>query len=69
MSLLPGVIIEDDHDRAPQLLAAFWVPFPFLVALVAARMAVRYKMRNIGVDDWLMLVALVSIYRELGYQL
>jgi hypothetical protein len=49
-----------DVDRAASLYAAFWVPVPFLAAMVAARFYVRYNMRNIGLDDWGMLFAYVS---------
>jgi hypothetical protein len=49
-----------DVDRAASLYAAFWVPVPFLAAVVAARFYVRYNMRNIGLDDWGMLFAYVG---------
>lgn len=58
---------EPDRDRAPQLLAAFWVPFPIIVAFVGARMIVRYKMKSTGVDDWLMVAALVCVLPKLKY--
>jgi len=58
---MPQPAMEPDVDRAPRLLAAFWVPLPFMIGVVGSRMLVRYKMRNAGVDDWLMVVALVRL--------
>jgi len=48
-----------DVDRAASLYAAFWAPIPILAAVIAARFYVRFNMRNLGLDDWLMLFAYV----------
>lgn len=47
-------------DRAPSLFAIFWAPFPFTVLLLGARFFVRLRLRNVGLDDYAMLLAWVS---------
>lgn len=48
-----------DDNRASSLYAAFWAPMPILAAVLAARFYVRFNMRTIGTDDWLMLFAYI----------
>ncbi|KAF2706178.1 hypothetical protein K504DRAFT_493354 [Pleomassaria siparia CBS 279.74] len=56
---LPPPNLPADENRAPELLAAFWVPVPFLTAALLARFYVRFGMRNVGWDDWMMLFSFV----------
>lgn len=60
MSFAPPSL-PPDVDRASSLYAAFWIPIPFLAAVLAARFYVRFNMRTTGVDDWLMLFAYVLL--------
>ena len=48
-----------DQNRGPALLAAFWTPFPFTVALVCARFFVRVQLHNMGLDDYSMFLSWV----------
>ena len=48
-----------DVNRAPQLLAALWIPFPVTIALLAARLYVRIVKRKLGCDGWFMVIAWV----------
>jgi hypothetical protein len=59
MSAAVPLPLPADVDRATSLYAAFWVPIPILAVVLAARFFVRLRLRNLGVDDWLMLFAYV----------
>ena len=47
-------------DRASSLFAIFWAPFPLTVLFLGARLFVRLRIRNVGLDDCAMLLAWVS---------
>ncbi|KAE8381898.1 hypothetical protein BDV26DRAFT_289099 [Aspergillus bertholletiae] len=49
--------LPPDVDRAPNLLICFWVPFPFTVALVGTRFYCRGARKQLGYDDWTILLA------------
>ena len=52
---------DGDVDRSASLIALTWAPYPFMLAIVIARVVVRFERRNFGVDDGLMVTALVRI--------
>lgn len=41
-------------------MAMFWIEVPTAIVFVALRMYSRFKLRNTGLDDWLMVITLVS---------
>jgi len=47
-------------DRGPTAVAVHWPQVGVAIVVVAARFYTRKRMRITGVDDWLMLVTLVS---------
>ena len=51
-----------DQNRAPALLAVFWTPFPITVVLLCARLFVRLRLKNVGLDDCSMVLAWVEIH-------
>ncbi|KAL9134774.1 MAG: hypothetical protein Q9175_004043 [Cornicularia normoerica] len=51
---------DGDRDRGPQLLAMWWTELSICIVMVAMRFFSRYKLKNFGTDDWLMLIALVT---------
>ena len=51
---------DGDQNRAPQLLALFWAPFPITAVLVSTRLFVRLRLKNLGWDDYLMFIAWVT---------
>lgn len=61
----------EDVDRSAGLLAAFWVPFPILFALVLARVGIRLRIGRFGWDDGFMIIAAVfnplSSFPHLSY--
>lgn len=48
------------EDRGPAAVAVYWTQVGIATFVVAARFYTRKRMRTTGVDDWLMLVTLVS---------
>lgn len=59
MEPLPGPL-DENRNRAPALLAIFWTPYPFTVALICARLFVRLRIKNLGLDDYAMFLAWVA---------
>ena len=53
--------LDRNQNRASIVLAVYWVPYPILVILIAARMFVRVKIRHLGLDDWFMFLAWVRV--------
>lgn len=51
---------DGDRNRGPQLLAMWWTELSICIIMVAMRFYSRYKLKNFGTDDWLMLAALVG---------
>ena len=51
---------DGDRNRGPRLLAMWWTELSICVIMVVLRFYSRYKLKNFGTDDWLMLTALVS---------
>ena len=51
---------DGDRNRGPQLLAMWWTELSICIIMVILRFYSRYKLKNFGTDDWLMLTALVS---------
>ncbi|RAH39937.1 uncharacterized protein BO95DRAFT_488807 [Aspergillus brunneoviolaceus CBS 621.78] len=49
--------LPPDENRAVSLLLCFWVPFPFTVGLVVTRFYCRGMRKDLGYDDWTILVA------------
>lgn len=49
-----------DVDRAGKLIAIYWAEMFFAILIVALRFYARGMNRNVGADDWMMLVTLVS---------
>lgn len=49
--------------RVPTILAVTWVQCSVALMVVSARMFTRgYRVRNIGIDDWTMLLAMVNCF-------
>ena len=40
-------------------MAMFWTEVPIAILFVAMRMYSRFKLRNMGLDDWMMVITLV----------
>lgn len=52
---------DGDVNKGPAILAVAWFQFPIALAFVAARMYTRRcLLRNVGWDDWTIVIALVS---------
>ena len=60
MQALP-IPSDGDRNRAPELLALFWTPFPITLFLVYTRVYVRSRMKTFGWDDGCMIAAWVNI--------
>jgi hypothetical protein len=54
-------LLPPNIDRGPRILAAFWAPFPLTVVLLYARLYVQISRKNVGVADWFVLIAWVSL--------
>ena len=50
---------DGDRNRASTLLAVFWAPYPIIFGLLGARFFVRLKIKNVGWDDYTMLLSWV----------
>jgi hypothetical protein len=49
-------------DKGPKILAVLWGLTGFTTVIVAARMYIRGRMlRNVGIDDWLIVFSLVCL--------
>ena len=55
--------LDGNQNRASTILAVYWVPYPILVILIAARMFVRVKIQHLGLDDWFMFLAWVRVIK------
>ena len=53
--------LDGNQNRASSILVVYWVLYPILVILVAARMFVRVKIQHLGLDDWFMFLAWVRV--------
>lgn len=49
-----------DQDKGPMLLALWWTEAGVATVVVGLRFYTRHVMRGIVIEDWLMLIALVS---------
>ena len=54
--------LDGDKNRAPTVLAIFWVPYPILFILIVARMFVRSQTQHLGLDDYFMFLAWVRAF-------
>ena len=52
--------VDGDQDRGSALLAMWWTELSICIVMAAMRMYSRFKLKNIGVDDWFIVAALVS---------
>lgn len=50
-----------DRDRGGSLMAMFWTEVPIAIIVVAMRIYSRFKIKATGIDDWVMVITLVSI--------
>lgn len=55
--------LDGDQNRASTVLVIIWVPYPILVISIAARMFVRVKIQHLGLDDYVMFLAWVRVFR------
>lgn len=55
--------MDGNQNRAPTILVVYWVLYPILVTLIAARMFVRIKIQHLGLDDWFMFLAWVRVIK------
>ncbi|KAI1345328.1 integral membrane protein [Xylaria sp. FL0043] len=51
--------LPPDVDRGPRLIAMFWSYTAIILVVLSLRFYARYKIRAIGLDDWLMLITVV----------
>ena len=58
---------DGDRNRAPELIIICWLEFIIGFAFVTARFYSRIRItRNVGWDDWWILITLVTCYTETG---
>ena len=50
-----------DVNRAASLLATWWTELSISIIMVIMRLCSRCKLKNIGIDDWLIVTALVML--------
>ncbi|CAF9923648.1 hypothetical protein IMSHALPRED_005982 [Imshaugia aleurites] len=50
---------DGDRNRGPQLMAMWWTELSICIIMVALRFYSRYKLKNFGIDDGLMMTALI----------
>ncbi|KAJ2999002.1 hypothetical protein NUW58_g142 [Xylaria curta] len=55
----PAPLASDDLGRGPGILGATWFLVILTIFIVSARIYVRKKFRILGLDDWLMVAAVV----------
>lgn len=48
-----------DQNRGPAIMAIFWTETMVAFFFVMARFYSRIKIRGLGIDDWIMLLAIV----------
>ena len=53
--------LPPDDDRGPGLLGFVYVLFAFTSLVLSARVFVRVRLRNLGLDDYFMVLAWVSL--------
>nr|UZP47900.1 putative integral membrane protein [Cladonia uncialis subsp. uncialis] len=46
-----------NEDRASAILAVFWAPYPFTFIVICARLFVRQRIKNLGLDDYAMFLS------------
>lgn len=49
-----------DQDRGPRLIGMFWTECVLAMIILGLRFHARISMRNLGADDWMMLITVVS---------
>ena len=49
-----------DQDRGASLIAMFWTECILAIIILGLRLYARISMRNLGADDWMMLLTVVS---------
>ena len=64
-STLPTLPPDENHNLA--LLGVYWIPFAVSAVLIFLRFYIRISTRQLGQDDWWMLVAWVS-ERRVSYR-
>lgn len=55
-----------DQDRGPSLIGMFWTECALAMIIVGFRFYARISMRNLGADDWMMLLTVVCPFRLLA---
>lgn len=56
----PNMPLPPNEDRGDAAIAVFWTLTSIATVIVAARFYARWLIRGIGLDDWMILVSLVS---------
>lgn len=56
----PAASTSGDLGRGPGILGGTWFLVILTIAIISARIYVRRKFKILGLDDWLMVVAVVS---------
>ena len=51
---------DGDQDRGPAQIAIWWTEFGIIIIRVILRFHTRIMIRSVGIDDWMMLVNVVS---------
>jgi hypothetical protein len=53
-----------NQTKGPRILGVFWAFFSVSVVMVSARLYIRARMlRNIGLDDYIIVAAMVCIFQ------
>lgn len=58
----PSTTVVGSANRGPAILAVSWIEYVVAIVIVGARMYTRSCLiHNVGIDDWMILLALVSL--------
>ena len=52
---------DGDRNRAAALLSIIWISYAFALMLMIARVYVRFRSKKLGMDDYLMVFAMVIL--------
>ena len=59
---------DGDRDRGPLVMAVYGTTLVLATFIMSLRIYARYQRRALGIDDWTMLLSVVSIDLPCQYQ-
>ncbi|KAK3365414.1 hypothetical protein B0H63DRAFT_112484 [Podospora didyma] len=65
--MLDPSMLPPDEDRGPLLLAQFWTYVAIGSIMTALRFFARFKIRAVGLDDWMMLATVILFTISTGF--